>query len=167
MLIKISDISDSVLTLPILPWKDMALASPIKSIEIKFYQNQVRQMVKTCLEEDGFGLSANQVGINRDFFVMRHNYDHFIAFFSPSWKPATGHVVVSEKEGCLSALGEIYTVERPDVIEASWWGLNEKEKPEFYRGKLSGITARCFMHEFDHGSLKTIADIGSLAINTV
>jgi peptide deformylase len=168
MLIKITDIlHDSIEPLPVLTWGNMKLGQPISGFEIKLFKKDVERMVKTCLLEDGIGLSANQVGINKNFFVMRVSENEFGAFFSPIWRPGIRSELEKNKEGCLSAVGKIYMVARPNAIEASWWGLNGKDKPMFFTEKLKGLVCRCFIHESQHLLLKTIADDGKLVTDPV
>jgi peptide deformylase len=101
-------------------------------------------MVETCIQNKGYGLSANQCGFRYRMFVMGAG-DDYVAFFNPKV------VMASEKqahmmEGCLSYpfLGLMIT--RPETINVEYQDYNGERKTTSF----SGISARCFLHELDH-----------------
>jgi len=153
--------------LPILPWSEMKIAKPVASSLMKHYRNQGFQIAKTCMENNGIGLSGNQIGINHEMFVIRLDDQTYKVYFNSRWMPNVNSVLSEETEGCLSQPKELYKVQRPNIINASFWELDVNEKPVFVTKKLDGLLARCFMHEHDHHSLKTIEGIGYLIIDHI
>ena len=153
--------------LPILPWEEMKVAKPVTSSLMKHYRHQGFQLAKTCMENNGIGLSGNQVGINQEMFVIRLNDQTYKIFFNSKWLPDIDSTLVEDTEGCLSQPNALYKVNRPNKINASFWELDKDEKPLFVTKKLDGLYARCFMHEHDHHSLKTIEEIGYLIIDQI
>lgn len=107
----------------------------------------------------GIGLSANQCGLPYRVFVIGHE-DVSIVCFNPR--------VVSEssskkrdKEGCLSFPGLFLSIERPDTIEVEY----ENENGVTKRQTISGLTARCFLHELDHmNGIRFVDRVGGASI---
>ena len=101
------------------------------------------------MAQNGIGLSANQVGLDAQIFVMRPIEHPEIkkpfAIINPTI------LEVSEEkfngpEGCLSYPGLVLHVNRPIKIVTQFLDLEGKECII----EFSGIDARCFLHEFDH-----------------
>jgi peptide deformylase len=106
-------------------------------------------MVTLMAEENGIGLSANQVGVNARVFVM---YPHNIkdvntpfAVFNPKIIKVSQEVEL-EEEGCLSFPGLFFKVSRPKIILVEFLDRDNNQ----HIIELTGIDARCFMHELDH-----------------
>ena len=59
---------------------------------------------------------------------------------------AANQVGLETKEGCLSHIGLILTIKRPKNIVVQFLDIDAKECII----ELSGIDARCFLHEYDH-----------------
>lgn len=95
-------------------------------------------------ELGGVGLSANQVGIDLQVFVMGKG-DQKIAVFNPEIVEYIGETIVF-KEGCLSYPGLFLNVKRPAAIKVRY----TNEKGELIETTFAGITARIFQHEYDH-----------------
>lgn len=112
----------------------------------------------TCIEHEGVGLAAHQIGIVMPVIVFGipkpdvnksdeypKKYD-LIGVVNPKviWQSEETEI---EEEGCLSLPGIYAPVERPVKIVAEGWFEDTKklEQREF-----SGITARIFAHETDH-----------------
>lgn len=96
----------------------------------------------------GVGLSACQIGIDARVFVMGFGQGTSgIKFevFNPKVMDITGADVV-HYEGCLSyPLVEI-AIKRPGSIMVSFQDRTGK----YYQEMFSGLTARIFLHEYDH-----------------
>lgn len=95
-------------------------------------------------ELGGVGLSANQVGLNIRMFVMGIN-DVQMAIFNPVILD-TNSEEVSHQEGCLSFPGIFVQVKRPKNIHVKFYNVKGEERSSY----LEGLTARVFLHEYDH-----------------
>lgn len=107
-----------------------------------------KEMIDLMLEENGIGLSANQVGLNSSVFVIKpilHENKTPFALFNPEIEQVT---VNNEEdyEGCLSHPGLFLKIKRPKGIVVNYLNRNsDKCKIELF-----DIDARCFLHEYDH-----------------
>jgi len=100
-------------------------------------------LVETCIEHDGFGLSANQCGFRHRVFVVGAG-DEYVAFYNPKIVSSSGSTKLPE--GCLSFKNLYLEIERPESIEVEYQDFTGTHKT----AKFTGITARCFQHELDH-----------------
>jgi peptide deformylase len=125
-------------------------------------QKEIRELIKTMKETmikaDGVGLSANQIGLDMNFFVAQvptveergENFivtgQKFYAIFNPKITKASEEKFPME-EGCLSVPGGVSgEVERPEKITLEGRDKNGKK----IKIKAWGLLARVFQHEFDH-----------------
>lgn len=95
-------------------------------------------------ELGGVGLSANQVGLNLRMFVLGAG-DVKMSVFNPEIID-TSDEHVSLDEGCLSFPGIYVKVSRPVSCKVRF----KNTKNETIEQELSGLTARIFLHEYDH-----------------
>lgn len=102
-------------------------------------------------ELGGIGLSANQVGLNIKMFVMGFE-DIKMAIFNPEILEQEGETV--QDEGCLSFPGIFVKVKRPETIKVKFYNVKGEERQEY----ITGMTARIFLHEFDHMLGKTMKE---------
>lgn len=109
----------------------------------------VRKMLQTMYSEDGIGLAAPQVGVNKQLIVIDLEFEKPqvdpIVMINPTLKRSSGKLVV-DQEGCLSVPGVFMDVTRLNEIEVSY-------KDEFGRLKTltaDGLLARVILHEIDH-----------------
>lgn len=106
-------------------------------------------MIDVMIKENGIGLAANQVGVNiRAFAIKTQNIPELITPFV-AFNPEV--VAVSEDmdydyEGCLSFPNLFFKVNRPKTIIAKFFDSSSKECII----ELTGIDARCYLHELDH-----------------
>lgn len=107
-----------------------------------------QEMIKLMLDEGGIGLSANQVALDAQIFVIKpyllDNKTPF-AVINPEIIKITEDVDDSP-EGCLSHPDLFLTVKRPRGIVAQYLDTDAKECTI----ELYDIDARCFLHEYDH-----------------
>ena len=106
------------------------------------------EMIELMDNAGGIGLSANQVGLDAQIFVMKphllENKEPF-ALINPELESVTVNYE-EMPEGCLSHPDLFLKVKRPKGVIAKYLDINAKEcKIELY-----DIDARCFLHEFDH-----------------
>jgi len=124
----------------------------------------IKEMKKTMIENNGIGLSANQVGLNLRLFVAQipkevytdnpHKSDKisinpcdskFYAIFNPEIIKFSENKSIME-EGCLSVPNVYGLVERPEKIILIGYDKNAKK----IKIKAWGLLARVFQHEIDH-----------------
>lgn len=105
-------------------------------------------------EFKGVGLSANQIGLDVAFFVIGVD-DFRLDIFNPKIIKATGEC--DYNEGCLSYPGITLKVRRPEEIEVEF----QDAKGEVHNRTLGGLTARIFLHEYDHMQGLTIKSTSS------
>ncbi|MBD3881749.1 peptide deformylase [Phormidium tenue FACHB-886] len=130
---------------------DRALRQPAKRItkvddEIRLL---AKQMLQTMYSEDGIGLAAPQVGINKQLIVIdckpEDPTNPPMVLINPTinrFSPKTCAV----QEGCLSIPNVFLDVIRPEEIEVSF--KDENGRP--HRIKAAGLLARVIQHEMDH-----------------
>lgn len=103
----------------------------------------VRDMFETMYDDGGVGLAASQIGLSLRLFVMDCDGIRLVA--------ANPEIISTEgeqggEEGCLS-LGKVHAeLKRADraVLRA------QDERGETFEREVSGLAARCFLHETDH-----------------
>lgn len=107
------------------------------------------QMAKIMMENNGIGLSANQVGLDAQIFVMRPLQHKEItkpfAVINPQILSLEGDMKMAP-EGCLSYPGLVLQVKRVPKLVASFLDIDSNECII----EFEGIDSRCFLHEFDH-----------------
>lgn len=104
-----------------------------------------REMLELMKASNGRGLAANQVGLLRRVFVMMLEDGREIGFFNPVVLWADNDTELGE-EGCLSFPNLWLKVPRNKSLTASY--LDNKGEQCII--ELTGIDARCFLHELDH-----------------
>lgn len=124
----------------------------IKSEEFK---KIVDDMVKTCIEHGGAGLSANQVNINKKFFIYLNN-EKYSVIINPTIK-VRKDIVSHYDEGCLSIPGVLFDVKRYKTIVMEC--LNSDGEKLTLRSP-NKFTAFIWQHEIDHLNGILISDRG-------
>ena len=124
--------------------------------ELKRLISLMRSTV-TSEEQDGVGIAAPQVGINRRLVVLQRvdkPDKPFEAYVNLRIDRLAGNKVEG-KEGCLSVPGFSGLVERSDTIEVSYL---DTETMQRVGERVSGFAAVIFQHEADHldGTLYTM-----------
>jgi len=107
------------------------------------------EMCQIMMAQQGIGLSANQVGIDAQIFVIRplKNADVTkpFAVINPIIREV-GTETELAPEGCLSYPNLVLKIARPKELVAQFLDIDNKECIL----KLNDIDARCFLHEYDH-----------------
>ena len=106
------------------------------------------KMIALMVLEGGIGLSANQVGLSGQIFVMK---PHLLEDNTPLTviNPIIDKVSVNTElmpEGCLSHPDLYLKVARPKGLVVKFLDIDAKECIM----ELYDIDARCFLHEYDH-----------------
>jgi len=103
------------------------------------------QMTKVMLDNDGIGLTASQVGLDYKVFVMGDSPENTTMHINPTVLQYTEETV-TELEGCLSFPNMFVKVKRPKEILAEFYDENLEKQTV----KITGYSARCYLHELDH-----------------
>ena len=109
-------------------------------------------LIDRMLELGGVGLSANQVGVNARVFAMGTK-DFQTVLFNPQIV-AVSSKNISLDEGCLSFPGVFVKVNRPESVMVKFQNI----KGEWVEDEFHGLTARIFLHEYDHMEGNTFKD---------
>lgn len=104
-----------------------------------------REMVDLMLSSNGIGLSANQIGLDAQVFVMGDKTDNSTICINPTILQYTKETVL-DIEGCLSFPNIFVKVKRPKEILVKFWNENLEEQVV----KIEGYSAKCYLHEWDH-----------------
>ena len=115
------------------------------------------QMFQYCIDNKGEALSAVQIGILEQFFVMRTIDKEYAIVINPTYYQDGSRFKVIE--GCLSYPNESYLVKRYRLIKVDFWTIHNNGFV-YQRENMMGYAAEIFQHETDHGCAKTIAMIG-------
>ena len=104
-----------------------------------------KEMVDFMLANKGIGLSANQIGLDAQVFVMGENVDNAVMCINPVVLQHTEETVV-DIEGCLSFPNVYVKVKRPKEVLVKYYDEDLKEVST----KVVSYSAKCFLHEWDH-----------------
>lgn len=130
------------------------LRTPTKEVDLdkedkKVLKKTIKEMRQAMHEAEGVGLSANQVGIEKKFFVAQvpdnQGKPKFYSLINPKITWSSEEEVIME-EGCLSIPGVVGPVKRPEKITVEGLNIEGKKK----KIKAWGYLARVFQHEIDH-----------------
>ena len=103
----------------------------------------VQDMFDTMYDAEGVGLAAQQIGVSLRLFVMDCNGIKLVAA-NPEIVSTEGEQ--SGEEGCLS-VGKIHA----DLKRAATVTLRAQDlSGETFEREVSGLAARCLLHETDH-----------------
>ena len=102
-------------------------------------------MVDKMLSSNGIGLSANQVNVDYQLFVMGNNETTSSICINPTVLQHTEDTVV-DYEGCLSFPNIFVQVKRPKEVLVEY----HDENLELKRQHLTGYQVKVFLHEYDH-----------------
>ncbi|MCX7735745.1 MAG: peptide deformylase [Candidatus Kapabacteria bacterium] len=111
----------------------------------------VDDMFDTMHKAEGIGLAANQIGVSKSLVVID------IGYYNEKYKgpPLTMINPVIEyfsddiyeyEEGCLSIPSVRDVVERPKIVQVSFYDLNMKE----HKIEADNLLSRVIQHEIDH-----------------
>lgn len=107
------------------------------------------QMVRLMLQENGRGLAANQVGVKARVIVIKtellEGVNTPFALFNPILLEVDNELI-QDYEGCLSFPNLFLPIKRSKTVVIQFLDRSKKE----YIISLSGIDARCILHEIDH-----------------
>ena len=120
--------------------QDVDLENPgFDPVELK------QQMTDVMLASGGIGLTASQVGLDYKVFVMGDKPENVTIHINPTVLQYTEETV-NELEGCLSFPNMFVKIKRPKEILAEFYDENLEKQVV----KITGYSARCYLHELDH-----------------
>ena len=114
-------------------------------------------MFDTMKKYGGIGLSANQVGLPFNMFVLGDHPDVEKNLKMTCFNPIIISSSVEEetmKEGCLTFPFVFLSITRPRKVVVKY----EDENGDLKEGSLDGMISRIFQHEYDHMLGKTFVD---------
>lgn len=129
--------------------KDPAICLRQKSTPIENIDDDVKhlavRMLKTMYENNGIGLAANQVGINKRIIVFDVYGNSPQVFVNPEIiEKSNSEIAISE--GCLSVPNFNEKVKRSDRILVKYMDLDGNENTVI----AEKLLAICIQHEIDH-----------------
>lgn len=130
---------------------DRVLRQPAKRVAKvdQAIRQLAQEMLQTMYSEDGIGLAAPQVGVNKQIIVIDcepDNPEHPpLILINPVIK-SFAKSLCDDQEGCLSIPGVYLDVRRPENIEVSY--KDESGRPKSL--KATGLLSRVIQHEMDH-----------------
>lgn len=141
--------------LELIDGKDPMLHRPTERFNFENPQTDPSELAinltETMITHKGLGLSANQVGLPYNVFVLTGQPVR--ALFNPRIVDSSEETTVST-EGCLSFPELFVKVKRPAVIKIRYTQANGETLTE----EFHGLTARIVQHEVDHLNGITILD---------
>jgi len=114
-------------------------------------------MFDTMKKYGGIGLSANQVGLPFNMFVLGDHPEVEKGLKMTCFNPIIISSSVEEetmKEGCLTFPFVFLNITRPRKVVVKY----EDENGDLKEGSLDGMISRVFQHEYDHMLGKTFVD---------
>jgi len=121
----------------------------LKEHDIKDRAELSDAMFTAMFRYGGIGLSANQVGLPFNMFVMGGHPQLEDGLRMTCFNPtiiSSSEEKVAMKEGCLSFPFVFLTITRPRKVVVKY----EDEKGDLKEGHLDGMMSRIFQHEYDH-----------------
>ena len=143
----------------IAPFTDEMLKEENQPKELVFKDRKElsESMFDTMKKYGGIGLSANQVGLPFNMFVLGDHPDLEkglkMTCFNPMIISASADQVMM-KEGCLTFPFVFLNISRPRKVTVKY----EDENGDLKEGHLDGMISRVFQHEYDHMLGKTFVD---------
>lgn len=133
-------------------------AAPVPTVDASIRQ-LMDNMLETMHAEDGIGLAATQVGIQKRVVVMeipdvdekKPGMVYKMANPEIVW---VSNNICSYNEGCLSVPGQRAQIERPDRVKIRFLDENNNQQEL----DADDILARCVQHEIDHLDGKLYVD---------
>lgn len=135
-------------------YPDEILRKP--NADVTVFDDDLKQlcadMLDTMYKNEGIGLAAPQIGVNRKIVVIDIPDDkdeqgkNQLILINPKITKREGELVESQ-EGCLSVPGYQDTVMRYPKVSVTYQDLEGKEQQ---LNDVEGLLAICLQHETDH-----------------
>lgn len=117
-------------------------------------------MFETMYADEGIGLAAPQIGINKTLVVIDipeddgKQGDNKLVMVNPKIT-ATSDVIIESDEGCLSVPGYQDKVDRFETVSVKFQDVDGNEHT---MENVEGLLAICMQHEIEHLSGKLFID---------
>jgi peptide deformylase len=134
----------TILTNPNEFLRQKSAALSVEEITSDETQTLIDDMIETMHTENGIGLAAPQIGVNKRIIVATFDKEDHV-LINPVLKSKSLRTIITE-EGCLSIPGVFGMVKRYRRINIEAYN-REGEKIEM---KLEGMPSVIFQHEVDH-----------------
>lgn len=106
-------------------------------------------MIEIMLNNNGIGLAANQIGLDKRVFVMGHldnkEFPKPFGLFNPVVIEKSDDMVL-DQEGCLSFPGLYLAIKRPRRIKIEYQDSRGNKQTL----EADGYLSKCIQHEMDH-----------------
>lgn len=151
----------------IVPIDQIPIAQPVDLNNLKELVPIIKEMAFICQSENGIGISAVQIGLPYDLFLVRFGSDYH-CFVNTRYTPIPSEGMFTSKEGCLSIKnekGECITYEVPRFKKIKLDGY-ELCVSDLSLATLNGyiidhdLYRVVFQHEIDHSLNILISQIG-------
>lgn len=109
------------------------------------WKDRESEMFELMDRRFGIGLAAPQIGNPYRMFVMKHSVHGLIGVYNPEIVESTGSVAM--EEGCLTFPLLYMVMTRPEIVKVRY---TKTDGVTLVEETLTGIDARCFLHEYDH-----------------
>ena len=107
--------------------------------------NRIEQkMIEIMNQNNGIGISANQVGFDQRVIVIKLKEQEAFAMFNPEIVSTANEY--PDTEGCLSFPNLYLNISRPNNVVVKYVDKYQKECTI----ELNGYDAKCVQHEIDH-----------------
>ena len=137
--------NDPRLLSKIAPFQDDTL----KEHDFKDRKELSEEMFKSMARYGGIGLSANQVGLPFNMFVLGNHLSLENGLKMACFNPmivSTSEELIMMKEGCLTYPFLFLNIKRPRKCVVKY----TDENGDLKEGNLDGMISRIFQHEYEH-----------------
>tara|TARA_B100000287_G_scaffold383536_1_gene389384 strand:- start:315 stop:941 length:627 start_codon:yes stop_codon:yes gene_type:complete len=144
-LLKLLPPSDPKVRSAIAPFTDDML----KEHDFKDRKELSEEMFKSMARYGGIGLSANQVGLPFNMFVLGNHLSLENGLKMTCFNPmivSTSEELIMMKEGCLTYPFLFLNIKRPRKCVVKY----TDENGDLKEGNLDGMISRIFQHEYEH-----------------
>ena len=144
-LLKLLPPSDPKVRSAIAPFTDDML----KEHDFKDRKELSEEMFKSMARYGGIGLSANQVGLPFNMFVLGNHLSLENGLKMACFNPmivSTSEETIMMKEGCLTYPFLFLSIKRPRKCVVKY----TDENGDLKEGNLDGMISRIFQHEYEH-----------------
>lgn len=117
---------------------------PIMKEKADYMNNLIGSMIKLMIKNNGCGIAAPQVGVNKRLFVAILDNERIALFVNPTILDHSEETE-TDVEGCLSVPEMCGDVERYKTIKIRYFNGKEVLTEEY-----EGMNARIIQHEYDH-----------------
>lgn len=132
----------------ILQYGHPLLRKEIKLANIEDGSANTKTVNKLCMmlgKIDGYGLAANQAGIDAQIFTFRYGTKKFQTILNPTIEESSDEQW-SFREGCLSIPGWHWYIDRPRRVMLNGYDIDGNE----ISVEADDTLGRIFQHEVDH-----------------